>query len=139
MTSPVPIEGVSAVQAKTVAAPAVAPDYSRPLDAARFEQLLSQANEQQAQVEFANPPNSASAPTLNAAMRGISSSSADYLGTIERGLKSLTTVDMTNPESIAGVIQHFTAAQVQSVQLSAVLGEVSNAKKSLQTLFQQQG
>jgi hypothetical protein len=139
MAAPVSMDALSAVQPKSITPSQALPDESRALDAARFQQLLQQAQEQQAQVQFANPPTSAAAPTLNAAVRGIGSSSGEYLGTIEKGLKSLSTVDMTSPQSIADVIQHFTAAQVQSVQLSAVLGEVSNSKKSLQTLFQNQG
>jgi hypothetical protein len=137
ITSPIDIVNVAAPP-KSIVQPPALPDQSRALDAARFRQLLDQAHEQQAAVEFANPAASGAAPTLNAALRGIESSSSEYLGTIERGLKSLSTLDLSDPKSISGVIQHFTAAQVQSVQLSAVLGEVSNSKKSLQTLFQNQ-
>jgi predicted ATPase len=115
------------------------PDFSRSMDSARFSQFLSQAQEQQANVELANPMTSAAAPTVDAALQGIRSSSSDYLGTVERGLKSLATLDLTDPKSVANAIQQFTVAQVQSVQLSAVLGEISNSKKSLQTLFQNQG
>ena len=139
MTGASPIEVALGSLPPAIAPPPALPDHSRAMDAARFQQLLAQAQEQQAGVEFANPGASVASPGMQGVLKGISSSSSDYLGTVDRGLKSLATLDLADPKSVAGAIQTFTAAQVQSVQLSAVLGEVSNSKKSLQTLFQNQG
>lgn len=139
MTATSIAEASGNLAAPAILPPPQLPDHSRAMDAARFSQLFMQAQEQQAQVQFTNPGVSAASPGLEAVSRGISSSSADYLGTVDKGLKSLAHVDLADPKSLANTIQHFTMAQVQSVQLSAVLGEVSSSKKSLQTLFQNQG
>ena len=90
-------------------------------------------------MQFANPTPTTAAPGLDAVSRGISSSSSNYLGAVDNGLKALSSLDLSNPKSITNLIQHFTLAQAQGVQLTAVLSEVSNSKRSLQTLFQNQG
>jgi hypothetical protein len=61
------------------------------------------------------------------------------MGSVDKGLKSLSKVDLSDPNSIGAVIQNLTVAQLQSVQMTAVLGEVASSKRSLQTLFQNQG
>jgi hypothetical protein len=139
MTATPALENISRAQPTQITPPAPLPEDASPMDSARFSQLLTQAREEQAQVELTNPASSVAAPTIDAAMKGISASSTDFLGTVDKGLKALSTVNLRDPKSIANLVQHFTMAQVQSVQLSAVLGEVSNSKKSLQTLFQNQG
>jgi hypothetical protein len=119
--------------------PTQLPDQSRALDAARFQQLMVQATDQQAAVEFTNPASSSAAPVMNAALQSIGSSSRTYLDGVNAGLKAVSTLDMNDPKSIGKLIERLTATQVQGLQLSMMLSEVSNSKRSLQTLFQNQG
>lgn len=109
------------------------------MDAAKFQQLLAQAQQDQGRVEFSNPAGSAAGPGMNMVLGGIRSSTDNYMGAVDNGLKSLSSLNLSDPKSIGNVVQHFTIAQIQSVQMTAVLSEVSNSKKSLQTLFQNQG
>jgi hypothetical protein len=110
-----------------------------PVDAAKFEQMLKQASEEGFVIEAANPASSVASPSIDRVLSGINSSSKDYLGAVDNGLKALSTLDLSDPESVKNLFHHFTLATVQSVQLSVVLGEVSNSKKSVQELFHNQG
>jgi hypothetical protein len=139
MVTTVATESLTGLVPRSISPTTPLPDTARSMDAAKFQQLLSQAQEQQANVEFSNPATSAAAPGMNGVLRGIASSSDDFMGSVDKGLKSLSKVDLSDPNSIGAVIQNLTVAQLQSVQMTAVLGEVASSKRSLQTLFQNQG
>jgi hypothetical protein len=136
MTQPVDITRMAA-EAPGAAEPL--PERSRALDVANFERLYAQAHEQQTAVQFTNPAHSMAHQSIGGVTRAVSASSREYLGTVDAGIASVARLDLQNPQSIANVFHHFTAVTLQSTQLTVMLGEVTNAKKSVQELFHSQG
>jgi hypothetical protein len=115
------------------------PQRSPSLDAASFDRLLSQAQEQQATVEFSNPQQSMAHQSVGAVTRSISQSSQEYTSSVRNAMTAVSNIDPANPKSFTDAVAHFSASIVKGIELSVVLGEVSNGKKSLQELFHTQG
>jgi hypothetical protein len=141
MTSPALVEAAAITIQGGSFAPGAAelPAHSRSVDAADFERLMAQAHAEQAHVELANPANSVGQKSMGSVTKAISASSQEYRNTVDAGVSSLAQMDFKNPASVANVVQHFTQVAAQGVQLTVMLGEVSNAKKSVTELFHNQG
>jgi hypothetical protein len=112
---------------------------NRSMESADFSRLMSQAQEEQARVELANPAHSMAHQSLGGVTKAVSESSQKYRNATDAGLESLSKADFKDPASVADVIQHFTVAAAQGMELTIMLGEVSTSKRSVSELFHNQG
>jgi hypothetical protein len=127
------------VRPDAAGAAAAPPLRSDAMQSADFERLLAQAQHEQSNIEMVNPADSMAKQSIGGVTGAISSTSKEYLQTVAAGQASLAKMDLKSPASIANVVNHFTAVAAQSVQLTVMLGEVSNSKKSVHELFHNQG
>jgi hypothetical protein len=139
-----PIAEISSAAASSVQAPRVEPnvtlpDHSRSVDAAQFDQLFQQAQNEHARLQFTNPIPSVASPGVDAVMQSVGKSSSDYMNTVQVSMKSLANVNLQDPRAFAEITSQLTNVVLQGVQMSTVLGEVTSSKKSLQELFHNQG
>jgi hypothetical protein len=116
-----------------------APERTRAMDVASFEQLLSQAQEQQAHVEFTNSADGKVKQSIDGVTRVIGATSNDYVSSVETSRAAVAKIDFKSPQTIVAAFDGLAAAAVSGAQLTVMLGEVTSSKKSLTELFHNQG
>ena len=115
------------------------PAQSRSLQTADFERLLSQAQEQQAQVQLTNPVGELGRQNVGHVTKSIGNASDAYRNSIEASRVSLEQLDLQDPAVLKKATDQILQMAVRGAEMSTMMSEVSSARKSLGELFHMQG
>jgi hypothetical protein len=130
---------VTAVKSAASQTGAELPTQSRSLQVADFERLMSQANEQQAQVQLANPVGELGQKGMQHMVKEVGESSRNVATTMESSRQAVAALDTSDPASILKAVQHMDQAMAAAGHFSIMLSEVKAARKGLGELFHAQG
>ncbi len=115
------------------------PDRTRALDVASFERLLEQARLEQAHVEFGLPADHGITKSVAGVTRVIDRTSNSYVSAVDDSRAAVSGLDVSDPKSVAKVIDTLAVAAISGVQLTVMLNEVTSSKKALSELYHNQG
>jgi hypothetical protein len=111
-----------------------------PLDAAKFERMMASIQEEGAAVSLVNKPDDAGLGSMmKAAIDGVSSVNRNYKGMLEDSLKTLSSIDATDPRAMVVALETAVQMSVVEVQMQFAIKCAGSSKESLNTLLRTQG
>jgi hypothetical protein len=122
---------------KTTSSPL--PERAGAIDAAAFQRLFEQAQQEQAAVQFSAASEGAVRQSVSGVTRVIDTTSNRFVAAIDDSRAAISKANPADTKSIIGVIESMTVAAVHGAQLQIMLHEVAGAKKSFGELFHNQG
>jgi cellobiose-specific phosphotransferase system component IIA len=115
------------------------PAQSRSLQAADFERLMTQAQEQQAQVQLTNPLGEVGQKGVNRMAKDLGDSSQNFRTALGSFQQSIDKFDPSDPASVRSAMHHIDDVMMAGMQLSVMVTEMTAVKKGLNELFHNQG
>jgi hypothetical protein len=113
---------------------------SKPLEVAKFEQLLSSMQTEHVDISLVNKPEEAGIGSMmKAAVDGMSGINRNFKGMLEESLKTLSKVDPTDPRAMVAVLETTIQMSVVEVQMQFAIKSAGSTKESLNTLLRTQG
>jgi hypothetical protein len=115
------------------------PAQNRSLQSADFERLMAQAQEQQVNVQLANPVGELGQKGVQRTVGNVSDASRNLTNSIEASRQAVAKVDPKDPASVFAAVDQVNQTMAAAGQLTLVMHEVTAVRKGLGELFHNQG